>query len=100
METTIVENVVAPATSQGSTYGMVAYIVVIFAVLYFLMIRPNKKRLAEYNKMLESLKVGSKVLFGGGMYGKVKKIGEKTLEVEIAKGVVIEITKQSVANVE
>ncbi|MFQ6703661.1 MAG: preprotein translocase subunit YajC, partial [Alphaproteobacteria bacterium] len=69
------------------------------AILYFFMIRPNKKRMAEYQKMLDSIKVGNRVL-AAGIYGTVKKINDKSLDVEIAKGVVVEINKNAVAHVE
>lgn len=90
----------APAVAgQGSVMGMIVYCLVIFGILYFFMIRPNKKRMAEYQKMLDSIKVGDRVL-AAGIYGKVKKINEKTIEMEIAKGVVIEVNKNAVAGVE
>ncbi|MBQ3785519.1 MAG: preprotein translocase subunit YajC [Alphaproteobacteria bacterium] len=87
------------AQSQDGMWGMVIYCVVIMAILYFFMIRPNKKRMAEYQKMLDSIKIGNRVL-AAGIYGTVKKINEKSFDVEIAKGVVVEINKNAVASVE
>lgn len=84
---------------QGSVLGMIIYCLVIFGILYLFMIRPNKKRMAEYQKMLNSIKVGDRVL-AAGIYGKVKKINEKIIELEIAKGVVIEVNKNAVAGIE
>ncbi len=84
---------------QGSVMGMVIYCLVIMAIIYLFMIRPNKKRMAEYQKMLDSIKVGNRVL-AAGIYGTVKKVNEKTLDIEIAKGVVIEVSKNAIANVE
>ena len=55
--------------------------------------------MAEYQKMLDSLKVGNRVL-AAGIYGTIKKVGETTIEVEIAKGVVVEVSKNAVAGVE
>jgi len=90
----------APLNQQpNGTWGMIIYCVVIMAILYFFMIRPNKKRMAEYQKMLDSIKVGNRVL-AAGIYGTVKKVNEKTLNIEIAKGVVIEVNKNAVANIE
>ena len=84
---------------QGSVLGMIVYCLVIFGILYLFMIRPNKKRMAEYQKLLNSIKVGNRVL-AAGIYGKVKKISDKTIEMEIAKGVVVEVNKNAVAGVE
>ncbi len=87
------------AEPQGSMWGMIIYCIIIMAILYLFMIRPGKKRMAEYQKMLDSIKVGNRVL-AAGIYGTVKKVNEKSLDVEIAKGVVVEINKNAVASVE
>lgn len=97
----VVDNVVqaAPAAQQGSAWGMFLYLVVVFGIVYLLIVRPNKKRMAEYQKMLDSLQVGNRVM-AAGIYGVIKKINEKSIEVEVAKGVVIEVNKNAVASVE
>lgn len=87
------------ATQQGGAWGMIIYCAVIIGILYFFMIRPNKKRMAEYQKMLDSIKVGNRVM-AAGIYGTVKKINEKTISLEISKGVVIEVNKNAVASIE
>lgn len=86
-------------TQQGSVWGMVVYCAIIIGILYLFMIRPNKKRMAEYQKMLDSIKVGNRIL-AAGIYGTVKKVNERTIEMEIAKGVVIEVSKNAVAGIE
>ena len=83
----------------GNVWGMVLYCAVIFGVIYLLIVRPNKRRMAEYQKMLDSLKVGNRVL-AAGIYGTIKKIGDTTIDVEIAKGVVVTVAKNAVASVE
>ena len=87
------------AQQQGDAWGMVIYCVIIMVILYLFMIRPNKKRMAEYQKMLDSVKVGNRVL-AAGIYGTVKKVNEKTIDMEIAKGVVIEVNKNAIASIE
>ena len=89
-----------PAAQVGDgMWGMILYCVIIMAILYFFMIRPNKKRMAEYQKMLDSIKVGNRVL-AAGIYGVVKKVNEKTIDMEIAKGVVVEVSKHAIASIE
>ena len=97
----VVDNVAqnAVSTQQGSVWGMVLYLVVVFGIIYLLMVRPNKKRMAEYQKMLDALQVGNRVM-AAGIYGTIKKINDKTIELEVAKGVVIEVNKNAVASVE
>ncbi len=89
----------APQAPQNGFWGMVMYCVVVFGILYLFMVRPNKKRMAEYQKMLDSMQVGNRVL-AAGIYGTIKKINEKSIDVEVAKGVVIEVNKNAVASVE
>ncbi len=89
----------AQAVQQNATLSMWIYFIVIVAFVYFFMYRPNKKRMVEYQKMLDSIKVGNRVL-AAGIYGTVKKVNEKTIDMEIAKGVVIEVSKNAVASIE
>ena len=97
----VAQNVVqtVPATPQNGFWGMVMYCVVLFGIIYLFMVRPNKKRMAEYQKMLDSLQVGNRVM-AAGIYGTIKKVNDKTIDVEIAKGVVVEVNKNAVASVE
>lgn len=99
-----VENVVTTADAvtnapKNDIWGLVLYLVIVFGIIYLFMVRPQKRRMAEYKKMLDAIKVGNRVM-AAGIYGTVKKIGDKTLELEIAKGVVIEVNKNAVASVE
>ncbi len=101
-ETADVVNVVADTAQTAPTndwMGMLIYCAVLFGIIYFLMVRPNKRRMAEYQKMLDSLQVGNRVM-AAGIYGNIKKINEKTVELEVAKGVVIEVNKNAVAGIE
>ena len=72
--------------------------VVIFAIMYFFMIRPQQKKQNEIRNVQNSLQEGSKVVTGGGIYGTIKKVDIATgkIELEIAKGVVITVDKGSV----
>ncbi|MBR5625346.1 MAG: preprotein translocase subunit YajC [Alphaproteobacteria bacterium] len=96
--TEVIDTVVqsgATAAPQNGFWGMLLYCVIVFGIIYLFMVRPNKKRMAEYQKMLDSLQVGNRVM-AAGIYGTIKKINEKTIEVEVAKGVVIEVNKNAV----
>lgn len=94
-----VVNTASQTVPQTDWLGMLLYCVIVFGIIYFFMVRPNKKRMAEYQKMIDSLKVGNRVM-AAGIYGTIKAIKEKTLELEVAKGVVIEVSKNAVASVE
>ena len=73
----------ATTAPQGSAWGLIWYCVIAFAIIYFMMVRPNKKRMAEYQKMLDSLKEGNRVM-AAGIYGTIKKVNEKTIDLEVA----------------
>lgn len=87
------------ATPQNSVWGLVLYMLVVFGIIYLFMVRPQRRRMAQYKKMIDSIAVGNRVM-AAGIYGTVKKIGENTIDIEIAKGVVIEVNKAAVASVE
>ncbi len=98
-ETSVAVEQVAAVAPSGDVWGMLLYCAVVFGIIYLFMVRPNKRRMAEYKKMLDSMKVGNRVM-AAGIYGTIKKVNENTIEVEIAKGVVVEMNKNAVAMVE
>ena len=85
----------APAAG-GSQWSGILMMVVIIAIFYFFMIRPQQKRQKDIQKAREALKVGDKVITSGGIYGKIKEIGDVYMVLEIADGVRIHIDKTSV----
>ena len=72
------------------------YIIVIIAVFYFLWIRPQQKQRKAMIEMLGTLKPGDEVLTAGGMVGTVRAIGDETIDVEIAEGVIAKFTKPAI----
>lgn len=80
----------------GSAYSGILMMVVIIAIFYFFMIRPQQKRQKEVQKAREALKAGDKVVTAGGIYGKIKEVGDVYMLIEIADGVRIRIDKTSV----
>jgi preprotein translocase subunit YajC len=82
----------------GGIAGMLP-IVLMFVVLYFVMIRPQMKRQKEHKAMIDALAKGDEVITSGGMLGKVTKMGESYLSLEIASGVEIQVQRASVVQV-
>ena len=70
--------------------------VAIFVLFYFLLIRPQQKKLKEHKAMVEALRRGDQVLTGGGIVGKVTKVGENYVSVEIAEGTEVVVQKPSI----
>ena len=80
----------------GNQWSGILMMVIIVAIFYFCMIRPQQKKQKEIQKAREALKVGDKVITAGGIYGKIKEIGDLYMVIEIANGVNIRIDKTSV----
>jgi preprotein translocase subunit YajC len=73
--------------------------VMLIVVFYFLLIRPQQKKQKEHKAMVEALAVGSEVVTGGGVLGKVTELGEQFVTVEIAAGVNIKVQRHSISAV-
>jgi len=71
----------------------------IIGIMYFLMIRPQQKRLKEHRDMVASIHRGDTVVTSGGIIGKVAKVDENELQVEIADGVKIKVVRSTVSEV-
>lgn len=80
--------------------GQFVPLILIFAIMWFLLIRPQQKKLKEHKAMVEALRRGDQVVTQGGLIGKVSKVkDEDEIEVEIAQGVKVRVVKSTVAQV-
>ena len=89
----------AAADSPLGSLGSMLPLVLMFVVLYFVMIRPQMKRQKEAKAMVDAIAKGDEVVLGGGMLGKVSKLGETYMHVEIASGVEIQVQRSAVVQV-
>lgn len=74
-------------------------LILMFAVLYFIMIRPQMKRQKEHRNMLSAMAKGDEVITSGGIVGKITKVGEAYVGVEISDGTEITVQKSSVSTI-
>ena len=86
-----------PAGPAGLFGPDILFIVVIFAVFYFLLIRPQQKRAKEHKKMVEALSKGEEVVTNGGLLGKITKVGDSFVTVEISHGTEVLVQRGSVS---
>ena len=84
------------AGGNGAGIMNIGLIVILFAVFYFFMIRPQQKKQKEIKKFRDALAKGDKIITAGGIYGKIRNVGTTTFDVEISEGVRITIDKNSV----
>lgn len=98
---------ISPAFAQAATGGAGGFdilsilpLVAIFIIFYFLLIRPQQKRAKEHKAMIENVRRGDIVTTGGGIIGKVVKVGEDgTLQVEIAENIRVKVLKGTLMEV-
>ena len=81
--------------------SQIVLLVLIFAIMYFLLIRPQQKRVKEHQAMVDGLRRGDEVVTQGGLIGKVVKVKDDAgeLEVEISDGVKVRVVRQTIAQV-
>ena len=97
---------VTPAYAQGATGGgdvftsLIVPMALIFGIMYFLLIRPQQKKVKEHQAMIEAVRRGDQVVTAGGLVGKVTKVkDEGEVEVEISSGVNVRVVKQTISQV-
>lgn len=90
----------APAEGQqGSSFGMIVPMLFIFAIFYFMLIRPQQRKEKERRKMIDELKTGARVMFSGGIIGTVTNAKDGVFVIKIADGVKVEVARGAVSKV-
>lgn len=91
----------AYAQDAASTGGLLSFLplIVIFAVFYFMLIRPQMKRSKEHRQLVSQLGKGDEVVTNGGLLGRITDVSESFITLEIADNVQIKLQRQSVTNV-
>ncbi|MFC1915495.1 preprotein translocase subunit YajC [Chloroflexota bacterium] len=88
----------APEGGEGGfDWTMIIFLVLIFAVFYFLIIRPQRKRQKQHEEMMQELKRGDKVITSGGIFGVVESISDDSVVIKIESGATIRVARGSVA---
>ena len=89
----------AGAPSAGASIASFLPLILIFVIMYFLMIRPQQKRMKEHRALIEALKKGDEVITQGGLIDKVTAVRDNELEVEIAPGVRTRVVRSTITGV-
>jgi len=89
----------APGAAEPSPFSPLIMIAVFFAVMYFMMIRPQSKRAKEHREMLAQLAKGDEVLAAGGLLGRVVELGDAFVSIELAQNLVVKVQKPSITAV-
>jgi len=83
----------------GGLGGFIVPMTLIFVMMYFIMIRPQKKRQAEQQRLISALKTGDRVVTNAGIHGLISNVKETTVIVKVADNVKIEMEKSAITNV-
>lgn len=78
------------------TWGMLIFLVAIFAVMYFLMIRPRQKQQKQHEAMMQELRPGDRVIIAGGIYGQIDSLSEDTAILRIESGATMKVARSSI----
>jgi len=86
---------------EGSAIAQFVPLILIFAIMYFLLIRPQQKKMKEHQAMVAGLRRGDQVVTAGGLIGKVSKVKDtgNEIEVELADGVKVRVVQNTIAQV-
>ena len=95
----LISNAYAHSSPADGGMSMLIMIGVFFIIMYFMIIRPQNKRAKEHKKLIASLKNNTEVVISNSMMGKIKKIYDDDIEIEIANNVIIKVKKNSVTTV-
>lgn len=96
---TIAEAAPATAPSGGSQFQFMGMMAILFAIMYFMMIRPQKRREKERKEMINSVKSGARVLLTSGIIGEVIEVKETTLTVRIAENTKVEVVRAAISQI-
>lgn len=84
------------STDGSSIWVMLAFFVVIIALFYFVMVRPQQKRQKEHQEMLQELQRGDRVMTAGGIYGTIESISEDSVVIKVESGASLRVARGSV----
>ncbi len=90
-------SLLAAKTGDAGLIGSFLPLVLIFAIFYVLLILPQQKQKKQHKLLIEALKQGDKIITGSGIYGEISKVEQTTVDIEISKGTIIKLSKDSIA---
>jgi preprotein translocase subunit YajC len=97
----LISDALAAAPQQGQADPLMSFLplVVIFVVFYFLLIRPQTKKAKEHKQMVEALGKGDEVVTNGGLLGRISRVGDNFIELEVTDQVTVKVQRQAISNV-
>jgi preprotein translocase subunit YajC len=85
------------SSGQGGGFGALVPLVLMFAIFYFLLIRPQQKKQKQHRQMLSSIKKGDRVITSGGLYGRITGLTDTVVTLEISEKVRVKVGRGNIA---
>ena len=85
-----------PAADGGFDWTIILFLILMFAIVYFLIIRPQRKKQREHEELVTELKKGDRVITAGGIYGQIESISEDSVIIKVESGVTMRVAKGSI----
>jgi preprotein translocase subunit YajC len=85
-----------PADGGTNIISLLVFVVLIFGGMYFLIVRPQRKRQKAQKKIIEELRRGDKVITAGGIYGVVERVSEETVDLKVESGTIIRFVRAAI----
>ncbi|HUT41983.1 MAG TPA: preprotein translocase subunit YajC [Gammaproteobacteria bacterium] len=98
MDFFITDALAAAPQGQGDALMSFLPLIFIFVVFYFLLIRPQTKKAKEHKTMVQALAKGDEVVTNGGLLGRISKVGDNFIELDVTEGVTVKVQRHAVAN--
>ncbi len=98
MDFFITDALAAAPQGQGDALMSFLPLIFIFVVFYFLLIRPQTKKAKEHKLMVQALAKGDEVVTNGGLLGRISKVGDNFIELDVTEGVTVKVQRHAVAN--
>ncbi|MGB5438670.1 MAG: preprotein translocase subunit YajC [Gammaproteobacteria bacterium] len=92
-----ISDALAAPQAQGDALTSFLPLIVIFVIFYFLLIRPQSKKAKEHKQMVEALAKGDEIVTNGGVLGKILKVGDNFIELEVAEGMNLKVQRHAVS---
>jgi len=86
-----------PAMQSGSLSATLTQLALILLIFYFLLVRPQQKKIKEHNNLVDNLKIGDRVITNGGLYGKVAKTNGMEITLEVAENIKVVVDRMAIA---
>jgi len=99
ISTAYAQTATGAAAGGANPFMQLLPLIAIFVIFYFFLIRPQQKRMKQHREMVNNVKRGDKVVTSGGLVGKVTRVDEAEVQVEIAEGVRVQVVKSTLAEV-